>query len=429
MATVFSAVGIPASIVSADDGASVGGTFQVVTDLVISDIRVSAITKSSATVSWVTNVPASSQVFYDTVFHGNMADYARHTIESTVLVTEHSIRLTSLAERTTYHFRVRSAVDGLEGVSSDYTFRTRSRSAPGPGPAPSPVTDYLRLVIFGEVSLWPIDSSGHLLEDVNVTSADGRVNIFLGEGTVCRDDSGKLLSNLSIEVEENVPDIPQGYFFLNYAFDLAPHDATFAPYLQLTFAYEEQDIPQGIAEDDLYIAYYGDEWVPLTSLVDSQRNEVSTNVTHFTVFGIMAKTPPSPSPAEFVISNLNISPVEVEAGGEIAIALEVKNIGGMEGTHPVSLWINNSLEETKEVTLAPGVVKTISFIVTRDEPGTYSVDIDDLTGLFTVKEVKPTLLPQAPSLRINWAVLGPVIGVVVFLAIFLPLKLKRRKIS
>ena len=83
------------------------------------------------------------------------------------------------------------------------------------------------------------------------------------------------------------------------------------------------------------------------------------------------------------------------------------NIGGREGSHLVSLWIDEVLEETKEVILAPEAVKIITFTVTREEAGTYSVTVDRLTGSFTVKEkVVPPVIPKP----INWPLLGGIIG-------------------
>ncbi|MBA7634877.1 hypothetical protein ES703_42475 [subsurface metagenome] len=104
--------------------------------LTISDISASSIGYHSATISWKTNGDATSQVFYDTVYHENIGDYAYHTDVEITLVTEHSVRLTGLSSRTTYHYRVRSTIPDTEFIviSEDYTFRTSSPAPPGPAP-------------------------------------------------------------------------------------------------------------------------------------------------------------------------------------------------------------------------------------------------------------------------------------------------------
>lgn len=127
----------------------------------------------------------------------------------------------------------------------------------------------------------------------------------------------------------------------------------------------------------------------------------------------MAKLPPPPPPAKFVVSNLAISPAEVTLGEEIAISIEVTNTGGRDGSYLMSLWINEVLEETKEMTLAPKAVKAIVFTVTRDEPGSYSVDVNGLGGSFTVRATPPPPTPPAKPLPLPLVggIIGGVIGV------------------
>jgi len=62
--------------------------------LTISDVLASSIGYYGGTISWETNSDATSQVFYDTESHEDIADYANNTTEDTTLVTEHSMTLT-----------------------------------------------------------------------------------------------------------------------------------------------------------------------------------------------------------------------------------------------------------------------------------------------------------------------------------------------
>ncbi len=382
----------------------------------LSDIYVSDIGYYGTNINWKTDVPATSQVFYDTEFHQDIADYAYHTIEDITLVIEHSIPLTGLASRTTYHFRVRSVIDDIEAISSDYAFTTRTPAGPGHGPAPHRY--YLKFDFLGETSKWRISSSDCLPETVDVTSGDGEISICIPKDTLCLDKDGNRLRELVIKVEGQAPPPPEDYLILSKAYDLSPDGATFNPYLRLTLAYEEGDIPEGIEEEALYIAYYGYGWIPLDSVVDAQGDKVFAELTHLTPFAIMAKLPSLPS-AEFAMSNLTISPTEVKVGEELTITVEVTNIGGREGSRLLSLWINEVSEETKEVILAPKAVKTIVFTITRDEPGSYSVEVDGLIGSFTVKE-KP--VPQP----INWPLIATIIAgaIAVGLAIFFLIRRK-----
>lgn len=92
---------------------------------VISDISVSGITSTSATVSWMTNELATSKVYFDTTSSINIATAS--SVSALALVKTHSLVLTNLAPNTTYFFIVES-VNGSgqvtrSGVSSFTTLQ------------------------------------------------------------------------------------------------------------------------------------------------------------------------------------------------------------------------------------------------------------------------------------------------------------------
>ncbi len=92
----------------------------------ISNIGVTNIAAGSATISWTTNVPSTSQVDY-----GATTSYGQTTSLDASLVSSHSVALTGLSGMTVYHFRVRSQdAGGLIGQSGDSVFSTG-----GPGPS------------------------------------------------------------------------------------------------------------------------------------------------------------------------------------------------------------------------------------------------------------------------------------------------------
>jgi hypothetical protein len=85
---------------------------------IISDISVSDITETGATITWDTDVPATTRVEY-----GPTKDYGSSTNEDSTLVTSHSVSLTGLSGE--YHYRVISKdADQEENKSVDYTFMT-----------------------------------------------------------------------------------------------------------------------------------------------------------------------------------------------------------------------------------------------------------------------------------------------------------------
>ncbi|HUV46243.1 MAG TPA: hypothetical protein VMW45_04165, partial [Dehalococcoidia bacterium] len=64
----------------------------------------------------------------------------------------------------------------------------------------------------------------------------------------------------------------------------------------ITFIYDPDDLPEGVDEGDLVIAFYDEEageWVELVCVVDTVNNTITASVSHFTTFTIIgAVTPP-----------------------------------------------------------------------------------------------------------------------------------------
>lgn len=89
---------------------------------VISQIAVSSITTTSATISWTTNVASSSEVAY-----GTSTGLGSTSGVNSALVTAHSVTLNSLTPGTTYFYQVKSAASGGPlATSSVLSFATGS---------------------------------------------------------------------------------------------------------------------------------------------------------------------------------------------------------------------------------------------------------------------------------------------------------------
>jgi len=100
-----------------------------------------------------------------------------------------------------------------------------------------------------------------------------------------------------------------------------------------------------------------------------------------------------PAPAEFEFSNIELSADDVIEGESVTISIDVKNTGEANITGPVSLLLNDVLEETKEITLAANETKTVTFTV-KKSAATYKVSFPGttLTETFTV-----TAVPTVPA--------------------------------
>ena len=110
-----------------------------------------------------------------------------------------------------------------------------------------------------------------------------------------------------------------------------------------------------------------------------------------------ALTPPPP--ARFVLAEPTITPTAVMTGEVVTISIEVSNTGGIEGSYMVAFkvkkvgqWTTIGLEE---VTLNAGQTKTVTFTTTKNESGTYTVDVNGKVSQFTVTAPQPT--PTQPE--------------------------------
>lgn len=111
---------------SGNNAVSADYTFTTLADTALPEISSTAstgITQSSATITWTTSEPSTSDlVFGLTTGYGSNAPAASDT---TADKTSHSITINGLSAGTTYHYQVKSKdIFGNEAVSADYTFTT-----------------------------------------------------------------------------------------------------------------------------------------------------------------------------------------------------------------------------------------------------------------------------------------------------------------
>lgn len=86
----------------------------------------------------------------------------------------------------------------------------------------------------------------------------------------------------------------------------------------------------------------------------------------------------------FTLSNLVVSPAEVETGQTITISATVKETNNVSGAYEGTLRINGIIEETQIISVSSSESKQITFTSSRNEAGVYTIDLDGLIGSFTV---------------------------------------------
>lgn len=97
--------------------------------LALTSVAAVASDAQSATVTWATNLPATSQVEY-----GLTTSYGNSTSFSPQMVTAHSAIMTGLTPNTEYHYRVHSkTASNQETISPDFTVTTTGQTNSAPG--------------------------------------------------------------------------------------------------------------------------------------------------------------------------------------------------------------------------------------------------------------------------------------------------------
>ncbi|MGD9117687.1 MAG: hypothetical protein PVJ08_02995 [Dehalococcoidia bacterium] len=260
-----------------------------------------------------------------------------------------------------------------------------------------------------------------------IVSEDNRLTIDFREGTVVQDEYGERLFDIELAIAATTPPPPPEGEIVGPTYELGPHGATFDREATLTFNYDPAEIPSGVAEGDLVLGYYdeeADEWLLLRTRGDTEKDILSTHFDHLSTFAVIAPDPQSP--AAFTISALNISPLETDSGQTVTVSVLVTNAGELEGSYSLSLVVNGTVVETRQITMASGS-QTEIFNTTADEAGSYSVEINGLEGSFTVREAAVVSEEEGLSGTVLWTIVGLSIAALLVLVIVIIVKVRRRR--
>ena len=321
-------------------------------------------------------------------------------------------------------------------------------------PAPTPTAGEVKTNLFGTEASSPISPSGEILETIEATSEDRTLTLTIPEGTIALDKDANPLISLEADIDTSPPPPPKDASIIGLAYNFGPDEATFDPPITLTWSYGPNDIPEGVAEEDLVLAWYDEaanKWVELDCIVDTENNTITASIEHFTTFAMidMVTSAPGSEPevpvAVFRVSELDIAPGEVDIGQIVTIHALVWNTTYLEvktGTYILVLKINGVVEETRTVEIdntvkvpgldAPSPGTWVAFTMTRDMAGTYLVDVNGVTDSFVVKEVAATPEPESvstptpPAEPINWPLVCGVVAALVAMGSLLFFLARRR---
>jgi hypothetical protein len=231
------------------------------------------------------------------------------------------------------------------------------------------------------------NDNGEFIYDAIAYSLDAQVQLYFPKGTTAKNKNGQRLFSVSIK-ENTAPPAPSADCqFVCLTYDIGPNGATFNPPALLTFNYSDSQVPAGVAEENLlFVTWQDGQWIELEGgVVDAANNIVTVPISHLTAFTVIAYT----TPASFEVTGMTITPAEVYPDETVTVSVTVANTGDLTGNYTVALKLNNVDKQNKEITLKGGESRTVSFTVTQDTAGDYTMTVAGLTGRFIVKEPEP----------------------------------------
>jgi len=273
---------------------------------------------------------------------------------------------------------------------------------------------YLRLVGLDAGSMdVVVDSLGEVKNTVTCTLEDGKIALTINEGTTVLQSNGNLPSYLSVEpLIEDVPEPPDGCAAV-CAYEFLPEGLVFDPYITLTMSYDPSSLPEGINPDNLFIAYWdGEQWNKLECVLDEQTQTISVKIEHFSIYAIMSTLPhpliPEPKtepvietkPANFVLSNLTVTPEIFKEGETVFISVLVTNNGELSDTKSIQLIINGDVADLQTITLEGGENRIVVFATKQDSACSCSVSIAGLPGTLSFEqttEITPDSAPESTT--------------------------------
>lgn len=234
-----------------------------------------------------------------------------------------------------------------------------------------------------------VDREGQFTESISVISEDKAILLTINKGAVGLTNmvDKQPLTEVSITKSSSSQPPPAGYNLVGGSYTLGPEGAVFIPGITVTITYSDRSIPANASEKDMVIAVWDKNHqrydLMKNSRVDTEKNTVTADIEKYTLLSILA--PPKPGPPAYTIMDLAITPAEVNSGEDVNISALVINKGGTGGTYEAVLKINNVVEKTASVELAAGESKRVELAVAKATKATYSVNLNGLTGSFTVK--------------------------------------------
>jgi hypothetical protein len=130
---------------------------------------------------------------------------------------------------------------------------------------------------------------------VSISAApfQGWVSIDIPQDTTARSEDGLPVNTIIVSAGGAPPSAYKDYASV-LAFEISPTGTIFSSPITLRFSYFVNNIPEGVAEEDLILGTWDAEtsrWTILQSDVDLEAHTISASVSHLTLFAVLAPHP------------------------------------------------------------------------------------------------------------------------------------------
>jgi hypothetical protein len=300
-----------------------------------------------------------------------------------------------------------------------------------------------------------VNAQGVFNQMISIWSDDYEGVVTIPSSTTGLTAGGAPLTQISFIHVTTPPAFQTGAGMIGLAYDITPNGITFNPAVSLQITYNPASIASGVNPSSLQIAYYDttqNAWVTIPSTVNTTRNYILAQISHFTIYAVTygiqpvsaapttttttttMTTPPvvtttpftttitttttpivttttqiqtttttmppvttttpitTSLPATFEASALSINPSTVKPNENVTVNLKLTNTSNVSGSDTITLQINNTNVGSQIINLDGGTSTVVTFTTSGTTSGKYIVQVAGLNGNFVVsKNISPTL--------------------------------------
>jgi hypothetical protein len=291
-------------------------------------------------------------------------------------------------------------------VTSTTPAPTPSEPAPQPPPttvSPTPpggsiagLEKYIELKMPQAEARTTVSDSGLLVDNLSAIMPDGSFGLSIPAGTLLQLSNENRLNPVDLmqigdilpdDILVTIPDAgavppcPAGWIPVSPSYDISALTNGYVTGLimdqpaTLIIKYDDSLLPDVVEGLAMFYYSYTDGWVQLDAPPGfvAEGPQIAANVSHFSLFAILAKVGTPNPPAKIIIQKLTLDPPRIEVNQSADVKVKVTNKGGMAGESEVTVTIDGKPVKSQLVFLKPGETTEVNILVRPDRQRTYII--------------------------------------------------------